>query len=75
MLSNVPNIRQNNFSGHKYHASSYEAWLGGFGEEMHSEVPFTARGRNIFCQEASPGRLDFILLAFYIFNLFAICVS
>lgn len=41
---------------------------------MHSEVPFAAWGRDIFCQEASPGRLGFILLALYIFNLFAICV-
>lgn len=75
MFSNVCNIRQNNFTGHKYHASSYETRLGGFGQKMHSEVPFAARGRNIFCQEASPGRLGFILLALSIFNLFAICIS
>lgn len=75
IFSNVSNIRQNNFTGHQYHASSYETWLGGFGEKMHSEVPFAARGRNFFCQEASPGRLGFILLTLYIFNLFAICIS
>jgi len=68
------NIRQNNFTGHKHHASGYETWLGGFGEKMHSEVPFTARGRNIFCQEASPGRLGFIFLALAIFKLFVICI-
>lgn len=71
----LPNIRQNNFTGHKYHASSYETWLGGFGEKMHSEVPFAARGRSIFCQEASPGRLGFIFLALPIFKLFVICIS
>lgn len=71
----LSNIRQNNFTGHKYHAGSYETWLGGFGEKMHPEVPFTAWGRNIFCQEASPGRLGFIFLALSIFKLFVICIS
>lgn len=70
----LSNIRQNNFTGHKYHASSYETWLGGFGEKMHSEVPFAAWGRNIFCQEASPGRLVFIFLVLSIFKLFVICI-
>lgn len=42
---------------------------------MHSEVPFAARGRSIFCQEASPGRLGFVFLALPIFKLFVICIS